>query len=101
MSCLSSVDSPDRAVFVRRKRAKAGDDTVSHHQQSSEGLGEGSQACGRPSRRAAAKAPILEDSTSYEESNSEGAYQPERKPSPVSGFVDEDDEEDEESSSPD
>src|SRR4051812_6382515 len=67
-SCLSSVDSPDQQVFIRRKRAKSGDEAPRQQQ------GEGSRGGGRPRRLASAREPIVEDSTSYEESAS--AYQP-------------------------
>ena len=100
-SFLSSVDSPDRSqVFVRRKRAKASDSSVDPCQQPSVGQGEGSLGGGRPRRLASTREAIVEDNTSYEESDSEGAYQPPaRDASQESGFMEED-EEDEESLSP-
>ena len=77
MSPLSSIDSLDRSVvFVHCKRAKAGDDTVDPRHQPSKGQGEGSLGGVRPRRLASTRDPIVEDSTSYEESDSEGAYQP-------------------------
>ena len=61
-------------MFVRHKRAKAGDIFVDPHQQPSVGQGEGSLGGGCPRRLASAREAIVEDNTSYEESDSEGAY---------------------------
>ena len=100
-SCLSSVESPNRQVFIRRKRQKAGDDEF--QPPAGQGQEEGSRGGGRPRRLATAKAPVETDS-SYEESDSEGAYQPAAhetaEASQETGFVEEDEDDDEESSSP-
>src|SRR4051812_985779 len=86
-SFLSSVDSPDRSqVFVRRKHAKSGDDTIAQRQQPAVGQGEGSRGGGRTRRLASTREAIVEDNTSYEESDSKGAYQPTaHEASPESG----------------
>ena len=86
-------------AFVHRKRAKPSDNSVTHRQQSSEGLGESSDGGGR-ARRASTKAPIVEDINSYDEEDSEGDYQAEVEASVETGFVADDDDEIEESSSP-
>ena len=100
-SCLSSVESPNRQVFVRRKRQKAGDDEF--QPPAGQGQEEGSRGGGRPRRLATARAPVETDS-SYDESDSEGAYHPTAhetaEASQETGFVEEDEDEDEESSSP-
>ena len=88
-------------MFIRRKRAKSGDDTI--QQSVGQGQGEGSRGSGRPRRRATARAPIVETDSSYDESDSQGAYQPAAhetaEASQETGFMEED-EDDEESSSP-
>ena len=89
-------------MFFRRKRAKSGDDTT-QQQSVGQGQGEGSRGGGRPCRLATTKEPTIEDITSYEESDSEGAYQPAshetHEASQETRFMEED-EDDEESSSP-
>ena len=88
-------------MFFRRKRAKAGDDDIL--QPAGQGQEEGSRGGGRPRRLATARAPVETDS-SYEESDSEGAYQPAAhetaEASQETGFVEEDEDDEEESSSP-
>ena len=79
-------------MFIRRKRQKPGDDIV--QPSAGQGQEESAHGGGRPRRLATAKAPIIETNSSYDESDSKGAYQPAAhetaEASQETGFVEED-----------